>query len=65
MPTVIIKPTPAYVLDKLTLCFNDSNTESVNKTAGLLIDYDNKKWLPGYMVTANARYRWSPIYCDV
>jgi hypothetical protein len=61
MPVVLkpVKKLSAYILDRLTLCCTDPNTEYVNKTAGMLIDYNNKTWMPGFMVTSNARYKAS------
>jgi hypothetical protein len=43
-------------LDRLSICFNEPNQESVKKTVGLLISDAITKYLPGIVVTPNARY---------
>jgi MFS family permease len=43
-------------LDRLSVCFNEPNEESVKKTVGLLISDHITKYIPGIVVTANARY---------
>jgi hypothetical protein len=63
MPEVTNKNIPevAYKisLDRLTICFNESNGESVKKTCGLLIDDHMTKSIPGMKVTKNQRYHVS------
>jgi hypothetical protein len=43
-------------LDRLSICFNEPNEESVKNTVGLLISDHITKYIPGIVVTANARY---------
>jgi hypothetical protein len=46
-------------LDRLTICFNEPNRESVKKSAGLLLDDHITKSIPGMKVTKNQRYHVS------
>jgi hypothetical protein len=46
-------------LDRLTICFNEPNAESVKKSAGLLLDDHYTKSILGMKVTKNQRYHVS------
>ncbi len=46
-------------LDRLSICYNEPNQESVKKTCGLLISDHMTKFIPGIHVTKNARYEVS------
>jgi hypothetical protein len=46
-------------LDRLSICFNEPNAESVQKTCGLLVSDHITKYIPGMVATANARYKVS------
>jgi len=46
----------SFVLDKLSICFNDPNPENVKKTYGLLISDHVTSFTPGMSVTKNQRY---------
>ena len=46
-------------LDRLSICFNEPNKESVKKTCGLLISDHMTQCIPGMVATANARYEVS------
>src|SRR5690242_17834618 len=46
-------------LDRLTICFNEPNAESVKKSVGLLLDDYYVKAIPGMKVTKNQRYHVS------
>jgi hypothetical protein len=46
-------------LDRLSICFNEPNKESVKKTCGLLISDHMNKCIPGMVATSNPRYEVS------
>jgi hypothetical protein len=48
--------TCSIILDKLSICFNDSNAENVKATYGLLVSDHITKSTPGITVTKNPRY---------
>ena len=43
-------------LDRLSICYDESNAESVKKTVGLLLSDHITKLIPGMQVTKNGRY---------
>jgi hypothetical protein len=46
-------------LDRLSICYDEPNAESVKKTVGLLLSDHITKLIPGMQVTKNARYEAS------
>ena len=46
-------------LDRLSICFNEPNKESVKKTCGLLVSDHMNKCIPGMVATSNPRYEVS------
>jgi hypothetical protein len=57
--TTATNTTEIVSLDRLTICFNEPNAESVQKSAGLLLDDHYVKAIPGMKVTKNQRYHVS------
>lgn len=47
------------VFDRLSICFNEPNKDTVKKTCGLLLNDYMTKYIPGMHVTKNARYEVS------
>jgi len=48
-------------LDRLSICYNESNQEYVRKTCGLLLDHHMPESIPGMTVTKNPRYHVSCV----
>jgi len=46
-------------LDRLSVCFKESDKESVKKTCGLILSDKVTNYIPGIIVTQNARYEVS------
>ncbi len=48
-------------LDRLSICYNESNQEYVQKTCGLLRDHNMPESIPGMTITKNPRYHVSCV----
>lgn len=47
---------PVLKLDRLSICYNETNSDTVKKTCGLLADDHYQSVVPGMLVTKNPRY---------
>lgn len=57
--STISKHSHQIVVDRLTVCFSDENSEHVEVTCGLLLSDKYTKGIPGLKMTKNARYKVS------